>query len=363
MNSVARPAAFARDLADWLDARAANLDESAERADEILPRLAQAGVIGAGVPAALGGQGGELFDAIEAIAAASEQSLAAGFVLWGQRVYVEYLLQSTNFVLREMLLSSLLDGRLAGATGLSNAMKFLAGLEELQVKANPVEGALVLDGRLPWVTNLRPGAFHVAAAVARADGAPAFVASIAHDDAGLTRTEDLDLMALRGTNTAALRFSDVRIGPERVIHPDANAWLPAVRPAFLGMQCGMSIGLARRSLAEARLASGSGRSALAGPIAELTSALVEQERLLRDDLRSGAFRSAPAALFRIRIALAEIVACAVGLELQGGGGKAYLRGSGDGFARRWREAAFIPVITPSLVQLKTALETQRQSAA
>jgi len=30
-----------------------------------------------------------------------------------------------------------------------------------------------------------------------------------------------------------------------------------------------------------------------------------------------------------------------------------------GFGRRWRDAAFIPVITPSLVQLKAALAARR----
>ncbi len=41
------------------------------------------------------------------------------------------------------------------------------------------------------------------------------------------------------------------------------------------------------------------------------------------------------------------------------GGRAYLSGPGRDFARRWREAAFIPVITPSIVQLKTALARHR----
>jgi heme oxygenase len=54
---------------------------------------------------------------------------------------------------------------------------------------------------------------------------------------------------------------------------------------------------------------------------------------------------------------------AVGLELQASGGRAYLTGPGEGFAHRWREAAFIPVITPSLVQLHAALAGQAARAA
>ena len=43
------------------------------------------------------------------------------------------------------------------------------------------------------------------------------------------------------------------------------------------------------------------------------------------------------------------------LELDTSGGAAYLSKEGRGFARRWREAAFIPIITPTVVQLKVAL--------
>ena len=80
-------------------------------------------------------------------------------------------------------------------------------------------------------------------------------------------------------------------------------------------------------------------------------------------MRAHRFHTAPAQLFEIRIALAETAAQAVALELQASGGRAYLTPQGDGFARRWREAAFVPVITPSLVQLKAALAAQLKQAA
>ena len=79
-------------------------------------------------------------------------------------------------------------------------------------------------------------------------------------------------------------------------------------------------------------------------------------------LSSREFEANAAPLFELRIELAEIVAEAVSLELQASGGKAYLAGPGKSFARRWREAAFVPIITPSLVQLKAAL-LERQKAA
>jgi alkylation response protein AidB-like acyl-CoA dehydrogenase len=345
---------LAAPIADWLDDSADGLDTGTFPPSTVLTALARTGLPRIGVPADLGGDGGNLTDAVAAIADVSERSLAAGFVLWGHRTYIEYLLQSPNVSLRESLLPQLLDGTLAGATGLSNAMKHLEGLEELQFTSRTHGEQLIVAGKLPWVTNLASSAFHVAIAVARDQGPP-FIASLSSHDDGLVRSADLDLMGLRASNTASITVSGTEIGPLRIIHPDATQWLPQVRPAFLGLQCGMSIGLARRSLREARNATGSGRNVLNQTIADISNTLDQQQRALFEGLRSDLFHTNAAALFRIRIALANIVAEAVGLELQASGGRAYLSGPGRGFARRWREAAFIPIITPSIVQLKTAL--------
>ena len=195
--------------------------------------------------------------------------------------------------------------------------------------------------------------------MAHADGSGAFVASLPHDAPGLTRSPDLDLMAMRGSDTAAIDLAGVRIGAADILHPHAASWLPQVRPAFLGMQCGMSIGLARRALAEAAGRAGSARQVLRDPLAAASSQLAALEAALRDGLRRDAFHAAPAALFELRIALAGVAAEAVALELQASGGRAYLSPFGDGFARRWKEAAFLPVVTPSLVQLKAALAAQQ----
>ena len=84
------------DLQAWLQANADTLDTTPDLAHEIVPRLAGAGLFAIGVPASLGGAGGATTDAIEAIAAVAGHSLAASFVFWGQRTFIEYLLQSPN---------------------------------------------------------------------------------------------------------------------------------------------------------------------------------------------------------------------------------------------------------------------------
>lgn len=348
---------------DWLDANATALDTDREGAEAVLPRLAEAGLFAAGLARDLGGVGGTIVDAVEAIAEVSRHSLAAGFVAWGHRTFIEYCAQSANEALRAMYLPSLLAGTLAGATGLSNAMKALSGLEGLQIVAHPDSGGFRLAGKMPWVTNLRPQGFVVAAAVAEAGTERMLVVAIPSNAPGLARSADLDLMAMRASNTAAIDLVDVSLAADHVLSEDARTWLPRVRPAFLGLQCGLSIGLARRCLDEAYGLCGAGRHILADPIRGCAERLAAATDEMAAGLLSGIYAARAARLFELRIALAEIAHEAASLELQAAGGRAYLSAPGEGFARRWREAAFLPVITPSLVQLKAALTAPRVERA
>lgn len=342
-------------LADWLEAHAEAIDLGSHDPSSIVPVLGEAGLFRLGVPNT--GSASRTGDAILAIAAVARHSLAAAFVYWSQRTFIEYLLQSPNAALRDRLLPDLLSGSVAGATGLSNAMKFLCGIEALQIQARTQDGHWRLDGRMPWVTNLRPQGFQVAGAVTTPQGGAAIVA-LPHDAPGLFRSADLDLIALQSSNTAALALDDVHVSPEWLIHDDATTYLPRVRPAFVGLQCGLALGLAQRALEEAQ-AGGGPRGALHAPLAEATHTLAVLREQLIEGVHDGRYESAPTALFELRISLADLTARAVQLELQAHGGAAYLNGKRPGFARRWREAAFVPIVTPSLVQLRTEIAKRR----
>lgn len=366
MSTHASPrglAARAPALAAWLDAHAETLDTDTSLCGDVVPQLAEAGLLRIGVPVAAGGTGGTIGDAIDSVADVAEHSFAAAFVLWGQRTFIEYLLQSPNQGLQERLLPALLSGSLAGATGLSNAMKYLSAIEPLQIRAAEVPGeghanAWRVTGALPWITNLRKQGFVAAAAADHESGGPPSIFAIAHDAPGVTRSDDLDLIGLRGTNTAALEMTETLLSDDDRITDDAPAWLVRVRPSFLGLQCGMSLGLARRSLAGTNEGGPGARAAVADEVAALTEQLNTLAARLKSGVAQGEFVQTPARLFELRIALADVVHDAATLEVQTGGGRGYLRGL-SGVARRQREAAFVPIVTPSLVQLKNQLAAQR----
>lgn len=320
----------------------------------MLAHLADAGLFRIGIAPGQGGSGGTLTDAMDAVSAVAGYSLTAAFVFWGHRTYIEFLLHSSAPDLRERLLPDLLAGKLAGATGLSNAVKFLSGLEELQVTGQQHGDVWRVDGRLHWVTNLQSAGFQVVTVVRPADAREPFIASIASDLDGVRRSDDLQLMSMRGSATAALDFEQVAVAPSAVLHPNAGAFLAQLRPRFLGLQCAMADGLARRILNNCREWLSSGHL-----LYEEWRQLHQKYQDIRAQLWRGvgeeAFIQRPAEMFRLRIALIELVAQAIQQELALRGGKAYLSPEGDHFARRWRESAFLPLVTPSILQLRRQL--------
>ncbi len=344
-------------LQQWLQGQAEPLDQDAGGAPALLPVLAQSGLLGLGVPQQQGGAGGSAHDALEAIAQVAEASLTAAFVFWGQRALIDYLLLSANPLPRERWLADLLSGRLAGAVGLSNVMKFLAQIEPLQVHATPVAHGWRLQGVLPWVSNLRPEGFVVVAAVQRPDQSAPMVVAIESRLDGVQRSADLALLGMRASNTAAIALEDVAIDAGAVLAPQAPPYLRMARPPFLAMQCGLSIGLVRASLRAAR-STPSGRLVLQARLDAVEQGLAQATAALHAGLADQRFVADVTALFVLRMRLAQLVQEAVQLELQAWGGRAYLDGCAPGFARRWREAAFIPVITPSLTQLQAEIDRQ-----
>jgi alkylation response protein AidB-like acyl-CoA dehydrogenase len=310
-------------------------------------------LISASMPAGEGGTGGAASAAIGIVADLARHSMSAAFVFWAQRAVIECVLASPNRSLARRLLPPLLDGRLAGAPGLSNAMKFLGGLDQLQTRFEPAPGGFALNGRVAWATNLQRQGFVAALAAGHSRNAHAAVFAVPHDANGLTREPDLDLAGLRATSTAALRLDDVVLDEDWQLHPQARVFLPGVRPMFVGLQCGLGLGLARASLHAARQALDGSRSILLGEIEALEARVLEDWQALSAGGDGGRLRERPAELLHLRMGMVEVATSAVQLELQTLGGRAWLRGEDGGFQRRWREAAFLPVVTPTLAQLKT----------
>lgn len=160
---------------------------------------------------------------------------------------------------------------------------------------------------------------------------------------------------MRGSNTAAIDLRSVEICRDDLLHDNAQEFIARIRPSFLALQCGLSLGLADAALQAAQKELRIAGHILLPRILALRTELGQRRSELLTGAQTGSFARDPQALFRVRIALADIVQEAAQLELEASGGRAYLQEHNHGFSRRWRESAFIPLVTPSLVQLQGEL--------
>lgn len=255
-------------------------------------------------------------------------------------------------------MEKLLSGEYAGATALSNAVKYLSDLEELNVRILEENGNYYLKGRLPWVTNARRNRFLTIFVAGFADDpSTSYVVAVPSDAENFSRSEDLEFVSLQGGNTAALTFNKVPLKEEWILSKDAHQFLAQNRPAFLGYQFGLAFGLAERSLSEVEKELGK-----RGVLKEEWQHQVEQLDDIRHSLYQGLseesyFVRNPRELFQLRIDIVDVVAQSLLLELQAGGGRGYFSKSTSGFIRRWNEGAFLPIVSPSAVQLRHILAT------
>lgn len=341
------------EIADWFTQRAVPVDRCQEPAQQGLEMLAERGVLAKGVPETLGGNGGDLLEMVEVIATVAGSCMTSAFVLWCHRMFLEYVSASSNPYLAEQILPQMLHVRRFGATGLANAMKHFAALEEIRVTAERTPEGYVLSGSLPWVSNLVEDRFVVAVAARSAQDM--LLVAVPGDVAGLQCGPRYPLFGLEGTASAALSLDSIHLDAKWVIAHDGEAFLKKIRPIFLLLQSGLAWGLAETSLKNALARLSGPRSVLASQTRQLNAQLhdlVREVRELSQTYAAGDLSILYGAL-KVRKELAELAVQAVWLELEAAGGAGYLSASGT--TRRLREAAFLPVQSPSLVQLRTEL--------
>lgn len=340
-----------QEIADWFSMRAGAVDRCREPAQRGLEKLAERGLLAKGVRQELGGDGGDMMEMAEVIATVAGSCLTSAFVLWCHRMCVQYVVTGGNPYLIDEVLPQLLSVRRFGATGLANAMKHAAALEELRVTAALDEGRLILSGSLPWVSNLVDDRFVVAVAARLGD--KSVLVAVPGDAPGVAAGPRFPLFGLEGTISASLALDRVSLDERWVISKDGAAFLAQVRPVFLLLQSALAWGLAESALKSAAAKLAGPRVILKDRVEQLTRELDrlvgELRTLAAGDLAGHRVYRA----LRARKELAELAVAAVWLELEAAGGAGYLSESET--ARRLREAAFFPVQSPSLVHLRAEL--------
>lgn len=213
------------------------------------------------------------------------------------------------------------------------------GTDRLGVRSAiaPGGGQLTPSGSIAWASNLRPGRFVLAVPAHVGDGR-SIIAAVPASAPGVVCGDDLRLLGLQASWTAGVRLHSVDLPLEWMTSDDVAAFMPRVRATFLLLQCGLSLGLSRRSLREC-VARPAGRRQILGPRVDAAATVLRQFEATIASLTaaSGSHADHLTRVLTVRVGLTRLATRAVQLELEATGSEAYLETSG--VARRLREAA------------------------
>jgi alkylation response protein AidB-like acyl-CoA dehydrogenase len=154
-----------------------------------------------------------------------------------------YVANSDNDALKQTHLTALARGERLGGTGLSNPMKSFYQIEKLKLKGKRAPGGYVVNGALPWVSNL--GADHFFGTIFECeDGQRAmFMADCAAEGVKLLPCDPF--LAMDGTGTYGIQFRNCFVPDDMVLAHDAMPFVKKIRAGFVLLQSGMAVGIIR----------------------------------------------------------------------------------------------------------------------
>lgn len=327
---------------------------------EFMRALGTIGGFAGAVDPQYGGLGRGLSHAIGVMARVSEECMASGFLVWCQTTLAWYLQNTANEALRDRLLPKVARGEVLGGTGLSNTMKTCVAIEDIRLHARRVAGGYVVNGALPWVSNI--GIDHWFACGSAVEGESELAVLLVHGSTpGLTLNQNAHFVALEGTNTFACLFKDVFVGDANVLaHPgEFQTFVGRIKTGFILGQMGMGLGLARACCAMMRQSNKT--------LAHVNRFLDDQVEDIEAQLHAAETATfalagtlykerTPARLrevIELRIAGSELALKAANSAMLHMGAKGYLTRSPA--QRRLRESYFVAIVTPALKHLRKEL--------
>ncbi|MBK0413187.1 acyl-CoA/acyl-ACP dehydrogenase [Chromobacterium haemolyticum] len=342
--------------------QAAAIDQQALYPQAMLRGLGEDGAYAALLPAE---QGGSSLGLATLMASISEVGAACGstaFLAWCQSACVYLLRHAAPREELSATLSELAAARRLGGPGLSNAIKHLAGLEAMRLRAELCPQGYRISGELPWVSNLGAGHLFVAAASCSDGGKLVFLADC--DTPGVRLNAGPPIAGMNGTRTLCVKLDQVLIPSERVLAEPAAfvGFIRRVRPGFVLAQAAVGLGIVQGCLDDiqaANLRDGEQNRWLDHSYEELAAelaALWREAKTLAPLAEAG--QAAPPRVLRLRAEVSELcLRAAMSAQLHAGAAGYLLSSPAQ---RRLREASFIAIVTPTLKQLRREIHHAEQ---
>ena len=338
-----------RELLEDIRAHAGALDRGEHHSRRSFTALGAAGLLGIGAPGNADGRLPKMADVIRLISGAC---MSTGFSLWAHRMAVEYLLTAAT-PFSTVAAEPLLAGTTLGVTGMASAFKEAAGCGSLELTATAVAGGYEVSGPIRWASNLYDDSTMITA-VNTGTGEKLIVA-LPLDTPGVVMGDHFDLLAMGSTASSYLNLKDAYVPAQQVLSRDFDGFLQAVRPTFLVLQSAMCLGLTRTTVEQSRLGLAGVNEVFTADVDRIAGNLTCAEVALAS-LAAAVGSSKPPSrkeLLSLRLSAAELSSASADVEIRTAGGKGYA--SRTSASRRYREAAFIPVQSPSEAQLRWEL--------
>ena len=341
-----------------LAAQAEAIDRGGVYPESVLRQLGAAGAF----EAHLQPGGASYGAAIRAIAEVARVCGSTGFLMWCHDVCGVYMEASGNPALGGAALADHAAARTLGATGMSNPMKTFAGIEPMLLRARRQGDGYVVNGALPWVSNLAPKHYFGAVAAVEVDAGDGGGAA-AHEvmfmvpcnGEGVELRHCPTFSAMEGTHTFAVRLTEHHVGPERIVADPVRPFVGRIRAAFILLQCGMGLGAVQGAIdsmwdVERQL----------GHVNEFLDDRPDTLQAELDDLTArtlalaetpfGAEREFLIDVLDVRAHASELALRAAQSALLHQGARGYLMSSA--VQRRVRESHFVAIVTPALKHLR-----------
>lgn len=336
-------------LLEDIRTHAGALDRGEQQSRRSFTALGAAGLLGIGAP---GNTDGRLPEMTEVIRLISAECMSTGFSLWAHRMAVEYLLAAaTPFSLAAV--EPILAGSQLGVSAMAAAQKEATGCGTLELTATRVAGGYQVSGPISWASNLYADSTMITAV--RSDAGERLIVAVPLDTSGVAVGDHLDLLAMGSTASSYLNLDNTFIPLEQVLSGDFKGYLQSVRPTMLVLQSAMCLGLTKAAAAQAGLGVTGINAVFAADVERIADKLAAAEAELTNLAAAigGAKPPTIKELLSLRLAAAELSSASAALEMRTAGGRGYLNRTPAN--RRYREAAFIPVQSPSEAQLRWEL--------
>lgn len=278
----------------------------------------------------------------------AENCVSSAFVVWSHRMTAEYLDRWASQAVKEMYLPELLSGSRIGSTALATALADKSGKEVLPITFTETEDSFVIDGVIPWASNLYSDTLIVFAA-RHPETEERIIVAAELNFAGVDVKPAGQLLGLNATSSGTVRFNGLKLPKDYLLTRNVDLFLGQMRPRFLVLQASFCLGITGAALES--IAKASSAAPFAAEIADFKG---QYDSLLQNlDELNGTLEvfpapgngHAPLPYLKLRLAAAELAQAVTRVELATVGGRGYYTASPT--SRRIRESLFLSVQAPT----------------